>query len=46
LPAALLPEGWLGVRAAEMFNGYRSLLSAQSAEFIEATLNNPGGWKR
>jgi len=46
LPEALLPEGWLGVKAAEMFNGYRSLLNAQSAEFIEVTLNNPGGWKR
>jgi phenylacetic acid degradation operon negative regulatory protein len=45
LPSALLPDGWLGDRAAAVFNGYRSLLNEQSNDFIEATLRSPNGRK-
>jgi len=45
LPATLLPEGWLGNQAAELFKGYRSLLNERSTEFIEDTLKSPNGRK-
>ncbi len=45
LPSALLPEGWLGDKAAVVFNGYRSLLNERSNEFIESTLRSPNGRK-
>ena len=43
LPSALLPEGWLGDKAAGMFNGYRDLLGERSNEFIESAMRNPNG---
>jgi phenylacetic acid degradation operon negative regulatory protein len=43
LPTPLLPEGWLGTRAAELFSGYRRLLNDQTNEFIDATLQGPNG---
>jgi phenylacetic acid degradation operon negative regulatory protein len=43
LPTPLLPEGWQGTKAAELFNGYRRLLKDQTNEFIEATLRGPNG---
>jgi phenylacetic acid degradation operon negative regulatory protein len=43
LPVALLPDGWLGDRAAAVFNGYRNLLNERSAEFIETTLMGVNG---
>lgn len=45
LPSVLLPEGWLGDRAAAVFNGYRGLLNERSDSFIEATLQSPNGRK-
>ncbi len=45
LPAALLPDGWLGDRAAELFNGYRNLLTERSNEFIETALTGLNGRK-
>lgn len=46
LPSALLPEDWLGDKAADMFNDYRGLLNERSNDFIEATLHSPNGLKR
>lgn len=43
LPLALLPDDWLGDRAAQMFSDYRDLLSAHSNSFIDATLQSPNG---
>jgi len=43
LPSALLPEGWLGHKAAIVFNGHRSLLNEKSDEFIGTTLKSPDG---
>jgi phenylacetic acid degradation operon negative regulatory protein len=43
LPDALLPEGWLGEKAYEIFNGYRGLLTARASEFIETTGQGPNG---
>lgn len=43
LPPELLPEGWLGDRAAKMFNDYRRLLGARSNKFIETTMRAPNG---
>jgi len=40
LPAELLPEGWLGDRAALVFREYHRLLSGRANEFIEKTLGN------
>ncbi|MBI3243028.1 MAG: hypothetical protein HYZ49_12115 [Chloroflexi bacterium] len=45
LPSALLPDGWLGDKAAEIFYGYRSLLNKRSDEFIAETLQSPNGRK-
>lgn len=45
LPAALLPDGWLGDSASQLFNGYRGLLTERSNEFIEATSRSPNGRK-
>ena len=45
LPVALLPDGWLGDRAAEVFNGYRNLLNERSNEFIETALTGLNGRK-
>ena len=45
LPAALLPGGWLGAKAAELFKGYRSLLNERSNEFVENTRRGPNGRK-
>ncbi|HLE28421.1 MAG TPA: PaaX family transcriptional regulator C-terminal domain-containing protein [Anaerolineales bacterium] len=45
LPAPLLPHGWLGAKAAELFKEYRSLLNERSNEFIESTMRGPNGWK-
>jgi phenylacetic acid degradation operon negative regulatory protein len=45
LPSALLPDGWLGDKAAVVFTGYRSLLNERSNDFIEATLRSPNGSK-
>jgi len=45
LPVALLPDGWLGDRAAEVFNGYRNLLNERSNEFIETALMGLNGRK-
>lgn len=41
LPTPLLPDGWLGTKAADLFNGYRRLLNDQTNEFIESTLQAP-----
>lgn len=41
LPDSLLPDGWLGEKAAEIFNGYRGLLTARAYEFIEAASQSP-----
>jgi phenylacetic acid degradation operon negative regulatory protein len=41
LPTALLPTGWLGHKAATMFNEYRELLNEQTNEFIEHALQAP-----
>jgi phenylacetic acid degradation operon negative regulatory protein len=43
LPAELLPEGWLGVRAAELVNSFRANLSEKNDAFIEETMANPNG---
>ncbi len=43
LPDALLPDGWLGEKAEEIFNGYRGLLTARAAEFIESACQSPIG---
>ena len=43
LPAALLPEGWLGDKAAHVFSEYRQLLNDQANAFIETTLRSPNG---
>jgi len=43
LPGALLPDGWLGDRAAALFNGYRNLLNERSKEFIETALTGVNG---
>jgi len=43
LPPELLPEDWLGDRAATMFNDYRRLLGARSNEFIESAMRSPNG---
>ncbi len=45
LPPALLPEGWLGDKAAEIFYGYRNLLNERSDEFIAETLQSPNDRK-
>jgi phenylacetic acid degradation operon negative regulatory protein len=45
LPAVLLPNGWLGDKAADIFNGYRGLLNERSNEFVEAALQSPNGRK-
>lgn len=46
LPDALLPEGWLGNRASELFNSYRSLLTPRAAEFVDQVYQLPNGRKR
>jgi len=46
LPSALVPDGWLGDKAAAVFNGYRSLLSERSSEFIESTLRDPNNARK
>lgn len=43
LPPALLPEDWLGTRAAEIFNAYRQHLNEQSAQFIETVMDPANG---
>lgn len=43
LPAALLPDRWLGEKAARMFNEYRDLLSGRASELIEAALRSSNG---
>ena len=43
LPAALLPAGWLGDKAVQMFNDYRDLLNQRAAEFIETAMTGPNG---
>ncbi len=53
LPAQLLPEGWLGVRAAHLVDRYREVLSAKRNAFVEETLarhdgtngRRAGGWR-
>jgi phenylacetic acid degradation operon negative regulatory protein len=45
LPPKLLPEEWLGDKAAKMFNDYRKLLSERSNDFIESTMRSPNGHK-
>ncbi len=45
LPDVLLPAGWLGEKAAEVFNGYRGLLHARMSEFIESVSRGPNGSK-
>lgn len=45
LPSALVPEDWLGYRAAEVFHGYRSLLNERASEFIDETMKSPNGRK-
>lgn len=40
LPEQLLPEGWLGGQAAQVFNGYRSLLSERVDEYVESAMRN------
>lgn len=45
LPTALLPEGWLGTQAVEVFKGYRSLLNEQSNDFIQNAMQSPNGHK-
>lgn len=43
LPAALLPAGWLGDRAAALFRDYRELLHGESDRFIDAAMSGPDG---
>ncbi len=43
LPPALLPEGWLGDRAAAFFDTYRGLLTERAATFVTKTLRSPNG---
>ena len=43
LPAELLPEGWLGVRAAEVVNSFRANLSEKNEAFIRETMAYPNG---
>lgn len=45
LPAALLPEGWLGEKATRLFGEYRSLVNERASRFVEATLRGPNGHK-
>lgn len=43
LPAALLPDGWLGEKAARIFDEYRGLLSGRAGKFFETALRSPNG---
>lgn len=45
LPGELLPEDWLGEKAAEVFNGFRNLLNERSNEFIQTVMESPNGRK-
>jgi phenylacetic acid degradation operon negative regulatory protein len=38
LPSELLPDGWLGERAAQLFQGYHDLLFAEAEAFVDAVL--------
>jgi phenylacetic acid degradation operon negative regulatory protein len=40
LPAALLPPGWLGTRANQMFHEFHQLLKEPSEEFVTEVLNH------
>ena len=43
LPDELLPEGWPGVEAEQVFSEYRTLLTQRANAFIEETLQNGNG---
>ena len=43
LPPGLLPEGWLGDRAARVFETYRELLSEGAASYVTESLRRPNG---
>lgn len=43
LPDALLPDDWLGDKAACIFDEYRNLLSERANEFLTTTLNVVNG---
>lgn len=43
LPAQLLPEGWLGVRAAGLVDSFRANLSERANAFIQDTMASPDG---
>ena len=38
LPLELLPDGWLGQRAAQLFQQYRDLLSEKAEAFVDEVL--------
>ena len=43
LPSELLPHGWMGDRAAEVFRRYRQILTVPTNTFIDAMLKQPMG---
>jgi len=43
LPAALLPRGWLGDKAAGVFSAYSSLVNEPASRFVDAMLRGPNG---
>jgi len=43
LPSQLLPENWLGARAAELVDSFRANLNERANAFIEDTMADPNG---
>lgn len=43
LPRELLPDGWLGDEAAELFHAYHALLGQRANRFCDAVFERPSG---
>ena len=39
LPAELLPEGWVGIRAADLFFALRALLEEPARTYVKSAIN-------
>lgn len=42
LPVALLPPGWIGFKARQVFDDYHGILEKTAGEFVDAMLNEGG----